>query len=237
MINIRSQLLIWTLPFISFFGSFFLVRSYLHTEFVHTPSLVGSALPAAAKHLAALGLNVRIAAERIDDQLPIDTVLEQTPAPSQKVRPNQSVFLVISKQTPRPKTPDLRGKSKTDIKKILDHLGVRIKERTLINTSAVQDSCLFHLPEAGQPLPSEVTIFTAVRPHEQLIVDNFVRKPLMQVKKSLEQAGIQPIIRYRLGIQNEPDGSLVVIAQRPRAGTLVQPERLHQVELIVDLAD
>ena len=91
----------------------------------------------AIKTLSSFQLNVRILAEKEEADMPEGMIISQTPLQGQKVKPHQSIFLVITRKPPKPKVPALYGLSSEDAKTKAQEAGIQLKMYPLESTHPV----------------------------------------------------------------------------------------------------
>ena len=135
----------WTLPFLFFFIGYQTLNIIFHRSHLKTPALVGVSLFSALQKLATLNLNARILSCKEDAILPEGTVISQTPSATSFVRPQQTVFLIVSSQPITEKNdathkksltgtikndstlfvlvPSFEGKTALEVKKVLEEKG------------------------------------------------------------------------------------------------------------------
>ena len=89
---------LWVFPFISFLGGYFFLNSIYHTKGLETPSLIGMSLKEAVVLASAKNVNIRLTEEREDIELPEGTIIAQNPQPPLPIKPNQTLFCVVSKK-------------------------------------------------------------------------------------------------------------------------------------------
>lgn len=217
-------------PFISFFGAYFIVRALSMHQTFDTPNVMGMPLDAATKKLVHHHLNIRLIGERIDDHLQPGTVIEQDPPAGQPVRPNQSIYLLLSKQSDKPLVPNLKGRRLAEIQKIAQEHKVRLKIHRIPLADTVHESCLFHIPVVGEPFLQELQLYLAVKPTEEMVVNNLHGMTLAQVARLTQQKGIELSVHHLLP-QDEwykPE-DLIVINQQPCSGTILATMQHLQV--------
>ena len=105
---------LWILPFISFLAGYQFVRMLSHTEVIEVPNIVGMHMSDAIKILSTFQLNARILAEKEDPDAHEGIILSQTPVYGKKVKPHQSIFLVVTRRPPKPHAPALFGMKQQD---------------------------------------------------------------------------------------------------------------------------
>ncbi len=103
------------------------MSALIHVPTIETPLLVGSTINDAIIQLSQLNLNAKVITQKIDPYCPTGTIISQTPKPGNKIKPNQSIFLVITKQPDKPIAPDICGLNIEQVKNILENQGLKAK--------------------------------------------------------------------------------------------------------------
>ncbi|HRN78132.1 MAG TPA: PASTA domain-containing protein [Candidatus Dependentiae bacterium] len=226
---------LWTLPFLLFISGYIGIQVALHQPQITTPSLVGNSIHYAITVLSHNNLNIRILSEKEDADLPPGTVLSQTPAAGQLIKPHQSVFVLLSKQPPTHTVPNLLHQSIDDIKTLTKKSGINCRYYVLPSTYPL-DTCFAQYPIAGQSLEHESLVAYIAAPLQKPIIwPDFYGCTVSEVQSFLSsyQVSIQVLHQYTL--KNHTCSECVVINQRPQAGSLIMldPEKPLHVQLQV----
>ncbi len=162
VISIKRDDVLWLLPFICFLSGYSLLNHFLYMPSVETPSLIGKNINYAAKVLSQHNLNLRIIAEKEDADLPEGTIISQTPTKQQKVKPQQSVFCVVSHQTQSAHAPCLINNQIKQVDELLKNEKIRNKSYCLASKYS-EGTCIAQIPSAQEPLQyqSIITYFSA----------------------------------------------------------------------------
>lgn len=219
--------LAWITPFLFFIGGFFIAKSLLDVQYLKAPSVVGSTLSQAFTTLSNCNLSCRLSIQKIDSDLPDGTVLSQTPAAGQMVKPRQTVFLTLSKRPEKSLAPDMVGKKSESILKMAKNSKIKLKQYALESIYPAH-TCIGQFPAPGAPLEDTLTIYVASPQTPLYIWPDFTGKSLQEVRTFLEQYGIEPhSIDYTSG---KPSHHPIVTSQRPLAGTLISiTEKQHPI--------
>lgn len=124
------------------------------------PKVTGMLSSTASSAVAAVGLDLKVS-KRVPSKLPKDKVLSQQPAPGRKLDQGQTVMVVVSNG--KVQLPSLVGKSATQAKGILRHLGlgVSLRKRYALSSNVV----LSQSPQPGMvDNDKRVTITVSVYP-------------------------------------------------------------------------
>ena len=101
---------IWILPFAIFILGYYFLNLFISGPNIEAPNLIGKQANEALVIASNSSLSIKIIGEKEDPELQEGTILHQTPI-NQKVKRNQSLYVLISKK-PAPKTiPNLLNKT------------------------------------------------------------------------------------------------------------------------------
>jgi beta-lactam-binding protein with PASTA domain len=226
--NYMIKKLVFLLPFISFLAGYFIIQLLFSADQQATPNIIGKSLQESCELLSEQNLNIRILGRKEDPDLPPHTIVSQTPQPNDKIKPHQSVYVVITAQAATNHTPALVGKSLDSIKEELEKLNLK-STAYLVPSPYPTGTCIAQLPRPGELISkNNITTYCAAENKKPIIWPNFKGKSLGAVKELLETVNITPqIIPQRSFIKtisphhSEFTDSSMVIDQRPRAGTLL----------------
>lgn len=220
--------LAFLLPFISFLAGYFIIQLLFSADQQTTPNIIGKSLQESCELLSEQNLNIRILGRKEDPDLPPHTIVSQTPQPKDKIKPHQSVYVVITAQTAANHAPALVGKPLDSINEEIEKLNLKSIIH-LVPSPYPTGTCIAQLPRPGELISkNNISIYCAAENKKPIIWPNFKGKSLGAVKELLETVNITPQIIpqssfMRVHSQNNPDfsDSCIVIDQRPRAGTLL----------------
>ncbi|MDP3889183.1 MAG: PASTA domain-containing protein [bacterium] len=228
----------WVLPFTCFLFGYLIFNSMVHIDKIETPALVGKTLGQAVSILSDLNVNTRILAFKQDTDLPSETIISQSPAAKQKIKPYQSVFLVVSKQPQAPMAPACHNKPLEIVSQELEQLGIKPK-LYFIPSSYPKDKCIAQQPSTHEPLVNKtITLYVSAPKNSPIIWPNFYKKRVSDVVEFLQSYTIKPeVIHYpELKITRHTCEQCLVINQRPLAGSLITLDEKNplQVQLQVE---
>ncbi|GAG41516.1 unnamed protein product, partial [marine sediment metagenome] len=147
----KTQTYLWTVPFFCFIAGYLFLQWVSKVQYLEAPPLVGKQLQDAVAQLSGKNLNIRLIAQKEDPDLPGGTILSQSPAAGQKIKPHQAIHAVISKKPEKIIAPNLINKSKEVIDRELAALGLRSKIHFLPSNRPI-NSCITQHPAQGQPI-------------------------------------------------------------------------------------
>jgi len=212
----------WILPFISFLAGYFIIQYLFAADQIHTPNLVGKNLHESCELLSQQNLNIRILGRKEDPDLPPHTIISQTPLHNEKIKPHQSVYVVLTAQAATNRAPELLNKSVIQITGELAKLGIKPLFHS-VPSPYPTDTCIAQSPRPGELIKkNSITAYCAAANKKPIIWPNFSGKPLGVVKELLETVNIVPQVLASSKTHGiDPSDSSTVIDQRPRAGTLL----------------
>jgi beta-lactam-binding protein with PASTA domain len=232
-----SKHFLWTIPFLSFIiGYLVLSRWYPIHEF-DTPNLIGLSIAQASIIASHHHLNIRILAQKEEVSLEPGTVLAQTPEANQKVKPQQSIFLVIAKEPLTLVMPPCIGKLKDEVDEFFTKQSVRIRYY-YVPSNKPKDYCVAQFPTAGRGIGGQkVMIYLSQDTHNPVVVPNFSQILVSDVLEFLQSYSVTTELMHEHSYQPilKPNSSALVVDQRPLAGSIVtlMPDKPLHIQLLV----
>ena len=153
-----KKILIWSISIFTFFAvlvfitDVFIMPSYVESEEVVVPLLVGKHQDEAEKLLEDSKLSAIKEGPRYSDEIPEDHVLYQRPEAGSIVKVNRSVYIVISGGNPLTKMPYLLDKTLRDAKVTIERLGFILGEVTEVKDEAEVNTIVEQYPKEGTNL-------------------------------------------------------------------------------------
>ncbi|SKB34692.1 PASTA domain-containing protein [Daejeonella lutea] len=134
----RKNLIIATVSIISFLLVIFYSLGFYthHGEGMPVPKLKGLSIERAIELLEAEGLRYQIndSVYLIDKQPGI--VVEQDPDPNTNVKANRTIYLIITRDAPNIKFPDIAGKTFLEVRSILNNYQLKVGDTTYVSDVA-----------------------------------------------------------------------------------------------------
>ncbi|HJM69061.1 MAG TPA: PASTA domain-containing protein [Candidatus Babeliales bacterium] len=228
----KIEKFLWITPFLFFIVGYWFMGKVFAIKTIEVPRVVGLPIHEGIKELSAKKLNVRILAEKEDAELPVGTILRQTPSPLDRVKPNYSIFLVTSKKPPVLTAPDLCNKSLEACIMLLKK--DKIKYETFpVNSSLPTNTCVCQTPEAGEPLRTKkITLYVSSPKSSLHIFPNCLQENLVDVVEFCKMYHLSPSIRYAEGQPRYAMHHYVVVEQKPLPGTLVDLSKPCAMQLL-----
>ena len=223
---------LWLLPFLCFLFGYQLIRFFFTVDTLVMPRLVGRHLQEAVRMLSDQNLNIRIVEEKETTEVPEGTILSQIPLEGQKIKPYQSIFLVLSQRSSTTLAPIIQGLSETEAVQLAHERQLDIK-RYRIFSSAPIDMCIAQVPGRSLPLTSrKIIAYISAGEQPYRLMPNFKHIPIAEVVSFLRTYNIEPHIfhGYEVGEDHSCD-NCVVLEQRPFAGSFINISTPFKVQL------
>ncbi len=124
---LRMALLVFILAGTAFLSAITAIRLAIHGREVEVPNLVGKTLPDAQNLLAGRSLGIRVA-DRVYSDLPVNSVVRQSPPAGMRVKVRQRAHVVLSLGPRQVAVPLLEGRSLRAARVELLRSGLQIGE-------------------------------------------------------------------------------------------------------------
>jgi beta-lactam-binding protein with PASTA domain len=224
----------WVVPFLLFLFGYIGTYLFLQQESIVTPNVIGKSLQEAVVLLSKQRLGVRLVREQEDSSIPEGTIMDQIPRSNNKIRPNQNIFVTISKKPSLFLAPTFLGCNIKDIqaksfKGDIDLLGIHCFGEYSANI------CFAQYPKPGQLLSRKFIVAYVSRGSFPLyIVPNFKGLSVSQVKDFLRlEDGQLEIVHLQEVLNSHTCVNCYVIDQRPIAGSIISLDKPFQIQVQV----
>jgi beta-lactam-binding protein with PASTA domain len=227
---------LWLLPFLCFLLGYQIIRFFFTVDTLVMPKLVGRHLQEAVRMLSDQNLNIRIVEEKETTEVPEGTILSQIPLEGQKIKPYQSIFLVLSQRSSTTLAPTIQGLSEAEAIQVAHERELDIK-RYKIYSSAPIDSCIAQIPAKSLPLTSrKIIAYISQGEQPYRLMPNFKHVSISEVTAFLRTYKIEPQMfhGYEVGEDHICDACMV-LDQRPFAGALVNLSAPFKVQLRIGI--
>lgn len=229
---------LWLFPFLSFIGGYVVIQRFYSTDTVRVPSLLGKPMHDAVRLLSATQLNLHLLAEKDDPDVPTGTVIQQKPESGTRVRTQQTVFLVVSKQPPHAVAPSVVNRPWAEVQRELEKSGIRAK-MYLVDAECPTGLCCAQLPASGEPLDRAHTmlIYVASGTPKPVLMPDIRNNLVTDVQSFLATHGLTPQLFHAHPISPEHIcRECLVTDQRPLPGSIVtlNPNQPLLVQLQVE---
>lgn len=221
--------LLFIAPFLAFFFGYILVPVFLtEQKTIFMPNLVGKMATEGLLTLSELQLNVRILKIKEDSCFREGTIIEQIPNPQSKIKQNQQVYLVVTKE-PTPFQPiDLFGKTEAEIRSLF--VGTEIVVKIIFISHPIHKPGLcfaYHYFLPKHTHESYLIAYLSCGDNEFVIWPSFTGKKLDDIAQFFLLHQITPVIKYK---ENEKlDNSYTIIDQRPTAGSIIEKRLINSI--------
>ena len=232
--NMNIKQYLWTFPFLSFIFGYQFLSFITVSNNLPNPSIMGLPLAQAITILSDNNLNPRIMAEKEEPDLPEGTVLSQTPAAHQRVKPNQPIFLVVARKPKKIPAPSLLGTSVDEATLALHRVNVRPKTYELFSP-APKGTCVGQMPGAQEPVADKKMILYISAGKNPLMLFPSLKGALMSdVQTCLSSYNFTAKVFHTRPV--EPDhqcSSCYVVDQKPLPGSIIDIRKPGYVQLQV----
>lgn len=213
---------LWTLPFICFIAGYLLLTKIYPVKDIETPNIMGKSLRQACIILAQYNLNSRLITLKVDPLLAEGTIISQTPQAGQKIKPNQTVFVVASTLPEKNHAPNVILKPLSEIEPDLVAKGIRIKNYAIPSHHHV-DVCVSQWPEPGVALENnKMIIYTAISNNKPVLLPNLKNKTVPEVIEFLTtNSMVAAILHSNVMEESHTCEHCSIIDQRPLAGSII----------------
>lgn len=224
--------ILWLLPFVGFLGGYIIAYLILHKTDFPTPNIMGKSVSDAVDILSSNRLGLRLLSKEVNSTLKEGTIVKQIPSPSQKIRPNQHVFAVVTTKQQQVLVPDFFGKKNKEVVGKINQLGLEAKI-VYVHSPYTNDVCIAQHPAAGQPLPKKkfLVYFSAGKPTE-VVVPSLQGQAFKDIEKGLGSSNVRVEIIHTKSVG--PDhrcDECIVVDQYPKAGTFIDSAQGIQLQL------
>jgi len=189
-------------------------------ERVEVPNLVGLSLVEARRQAASLGLDLRIQDQRPSEEVPPDTILEQRPAPGQRVASGSALYVIVCRGREMVTVPDLTGLTLSRAREEVSRLGLVLEESRTPDSQIPPGVVIRQSPAPGGQVTRGTTVVAVVSsgPGTKELPD-LRGMPRAEAEKVLSDLGFVLVVRG-----TRPNASVAVdsiLEQTPSPGTLL----------------
>ncbi len=211
---------LWVIPFISFLAGYQLLRTLSHVEVIEVPQVVGLHMHDAIKTLSSFQLNVRILAEREDPDVPEGIIISQMPMHGTKVKPHQSIFLVITRRPPKPRAPSLYGLPQDEAAAKALEVGIHLKAYPLESMHPIGSVIAQNTMPLQEVSDKAMAVYVSSASPQMRIFPELKGRIVGEVVKFFSSFDIKVEVSHP-GAEGHDCSSCVIVDQRPLAGTFI----------------
>ena len=227
---------LWLVPFIFFLSGYFALDLFLHHSYTTTPNVLGRSLSEAVSLISSENLQVRLLSSKEDEHVKEGTVLSQNPTPASSIRPQQTVFLIVSCKKVRPKTPACMNKHYETLKSELIEQEISHKVH-YIPSNHPSGICIAQIPEAGTELLSQpLVLYVSQKSENHLaLLPSCKEHSVQEVVSFLKNNGIPySLFHTHLMESDHTCTNCRVVEQKPLAGSFIDIRTPPTVQLKVN---
>lgn len=222
--------LAWIIPFLGFALGYLGTYFFVQQSSIVTPNVIGKGIQESAEILSKHRLGIRFLKELEDSSLPEGVIMDQFPRGGDKIRPNQNIFITVSKKPRIFLTPDFLSLKQKDILNISAKNGIDVNIVPIFSQYPAT-TCIAQQPKPMTDMNRRRVVTCVSRGAFPLvIIPNFKGYILQDVKALLNKYDIQFDI---VGSSNASSGGTVV-EQSPVAGSIIAVDRPVQIQLQVE---
>lgn len=224
----------WLVPFFAFYLGYWVPHTFFRIKSLETPSLLGKQVHESLVLLSEAQLNLRLVGEKEDAALPEGTIVSQIPAPYQKIKPHQALFVTVSKKPQTSPLPLSQGKFAKELSALFANKKIRFKP-FYIQSAHPADCCIAHYPYTSTVAPDEpVILYFSKDAGKTVLFPDLEGLSVKQVKDFFAHYGITPHVFHTKSVfENHECLKCVVTEQKPLPGSLLNLNKPLSVQLKV----
>ena len=199
------------------------------------PDLIGTTIHAAIAQTSPLQVNIQLINEKECAGITPGTIISQKPTAGRLIKPHQSIMVTTCKAPQIIPTPDLTHLSSLKAETLCAKQKIKLKSYNIVS-ALPQGTYIGQMPQAGLPLPDKkLILYTAKNKAALYLMPKLINNTLDEVLNFLQKNNINIEIFYRHQKLVEPyPQNLIVVAQKPSPGSLVNLEKQIMVQLEVE---
>ncbi len=186
------------------------------------PKLVGMPV-SAAEHIArARGLELKVEDKLFSAQYPADAIVSQMPPEGTRVKEGQHIHVLVSLGAPRVPVPNLVGDSLRVARIKAIQRGLNLGDVAAVHWPDVEGDQVLAQdppPTAEVRSPSVNLLVSLGQPFEAFLCPSFIGRPLAEVRRALERAGMKIETVRPIPTASTPKDT--VLAQLPPPGSKI----------------
>ncbi len=229
----RMAVLLFILSSVAFLSALTAMRFAVQGREVAMPDIVGKRAITAQQVLHDRGVGMKVE-DRIFSNLPVDTVVRQSPPPSMRVKTGQSAHVVLSLGPQKVQIPQLQDRSLRAAQVELLRAGMQLGE---ISSAYLPGDVAAGTVTEQDPAPGNTEV---TGPHVDLLVSLGPRPaayvmpeltglPIGEAQSKLGSAGLR---LSKLTPQPSPDSTAgTVVGQTPARGQRVDPNSTIELQV------
>jgi beta-lactam-binding protein with PASTA domain len=229
---LNTKSFFWIIPFLCFLTAYWLTIYFFGGNSINTPALIGLDIATACYQLSENNLNLRVIGQKEDPDLPPNIIIQQTPGPGQKIKPNKSIFCHITKQPEPNIAPNLINKP---IAQLPQSNNGDSRVVTYCVPGTCDGICVGQIPSPNCVLHDNKVIALVAKSNASIaLFPNLLGQPAANAQEWFKEMGYKTEIfhKYPVEMQNHTC-NCIIMAQKPIAGTVVDLAKPLTIQLIV----
>lgn len=201
-----------------------------YDEGLTVPDVSQISLEEAQQQLTSYGLRYEVTERRSNTAYPADYVIDQTPRPSEIVKPNRKIYLTVNTESnPTVEVPDVVDLSYRNARIQLQNYGLRVGTVSY-ESSRFKNSVLRQSVPPEKEVPKGTVIDLAVSDglgEKMVEIPNIEGLRLSEAQQKIQEVGLRVgEIRYQPSKEYEPN---IIISYEPQKEEVVIGETLKLV--------
>ena len=219
----------WTIPFFLFWAGYYTISTMIPQRILIVPSLIGLSLSDATLKLSQTNLALTVIQQKEDDSIQEHTVISQTPTTGKKIKPHQTVSVIITRRIRSASMPDLRGACIQDITLSSTPIISEIPSNHPANT------CIAQIPYAGAEINSKKhpVLYAAAPTTSLVLMPTLINYTVAEIEAFAVLYGIKVRITHETQKKSHHCNSCIVKAQQPQAHSFVDLKTLKTIFVYV----
>lgn len=231
IINIKNSL--WAVPFCIAITGYIAMNYFFTSPVITTPCIVGLSVENALLLLSSSNTHLNIIKQEEDETLNQGTIIQQTPLPGQKIKAQQTIYIVTSKKPAEQKVPSFILKNTDEILKEAKKQSLRIDFYDVPHNYP-KNLCFAQYPKEGTIKKNDsIIIYRSQATEKPVLFPRLCGKNLATVLDFLQKYNNTPSIIPDIPL--EPN-QIMVIEQRPLAGSFLHLNSLSSLPIQLRVA-
>ncbi|MEO0102267.1 MAG: TonB family protein, partial [candidate division WOR-3 bacterium] len=186
-------------------------------ELIKVPLLIGEDKKSAEKILSSLELKLLVEGEEFSENFPLGSIIKQTPAAGEKLKPGEKVRVIISKGKKLIKAPPLIDKTLPEAEKIVSQLGLKLATEGWEYSNLIpKGKIIKQSPEPEEPVVNGLVRVVLSKGKEPIKSPNLIGKTIIEAEKELTKLGLKLVLEWEDFSEKIPKDC--ILSQTPDPG-------------------
>jgi beta-lactam-binding protein with PASTA domain len=234
----RMALLLFILSSVAFLSALTAMRFAVQGREVAIPNVVGKSATQAQQILRGRGVGMKVE-DRIYNNLPVDTVVRQSPPPDMRVKSGQNAHVVLSLGPQQATIPQLKDRSLRAAQVELLRAGMQLGEVSSVYfPGSVDDTVTQQDPAPGTTdvTSPHVNLLVALGPRPaSYVMPELVGLPVAEAQSKLSAAGLKVSKVAPVPGGDQPPGT--VVGQTPTRGQRIDASVAIELQVVEKQTD